>query len=99
MSASDFSASVSAYLVEEAALALTHMASKDQFVEQAGKGTLAFQRGRIRMRRHVNDQKETKLTIVRSKPRHFDIPTVTNACSQQCCPMLLCPGPGDWLLP
>ena len=50
VSLEDYSARTDAYLTTEPALALTGNDSKDEFLEAAGTGFLAFSRGRVRVK-------------------------------------------------
>jgi hypothetical protein len=78
VSLSDFGASTTAVITEEAALALTNTKTKEQFLEQAAKGCLAFSRGHIRIHRAPTKDGVIKLTVVCAKPRIFEVPSVEN---------------------
>ena len=71
----DSSGTVSADMGEKTALLLTDTADKDEFVDQASSGLLAFARGRLRLRYAVGkDKTEPSLTVVAASTRYFDVP-------------------------
>ena len=74
---SDFSASVAAILLQEPALILSNTTSKEQFVEQAAQGHLAFARGHLRLRRAPGKDEIPKLTVVCALQRLFEVPSIT----------------------
>ena len=85
VSVTDYAQTLEADLTEKAALALTGLETKEEFVEAATTGFLAFERGRLRLRWAISKKpqekdgaskktQEPKLTIVAALPKLFDEP-------------------------
>ena len=71
----DYAHSASADLSEKAALVLADAADKDEFVEQATTGSLAFSRARLRIRfAPQKDGPDCKLAVVAALPCLFETP-------------------------
>ena len=71
----DYTGTVLADMNEKTALVLTDTSDKEEFLEQAENGSIAFSRGRLRFRWAVGkDKTEPTLTLVGAKPLFFDIP-------------------------
>ena len=75
----DFSGTVAAFLPQEPALVFSGYETKDEFVEGASSGCIAFSRGRIRARWASDKQGSHYLTIACAECELFAKPDVNNA--------------------
>ncbi|CAK0839383.1 unnamed protein product [Prorocentrum cordatum] len=71
----DFANTVTADMPESVALTLTDTKDKDEFLQQATSGSLAFTRARLRVRFDTPAGSTVpSLSVVAAKCRHFDVP-------------------------